>query len=279
MIQQGQNGTAMAYQAVLKKIKSFYNGKHLILDNINNQMVMDFKVFLKEENHKKNTINFYMRIFRAIYNKAMNDGYIETGTNPFRNITFHTEVTPKRAITKAQLRQIVEIDLSDEPHLECARDIFLFSFFTRGMPFVDCAYLKKTDIRKDTIEYSRRKTDQKLSIEISPQIESIVNKYTHINNYVLPILDNNDPRSDYEQYRNALRKHNIRLQIIGDRLGIKLSSYVTRHSWATIAKNKGIPLSVISESLGHASESTTYAYLASFDKSILREANEIVTTL
>lgn len=250
MILRENEGSAMAYRAVIKKIKLFLGDQHLFFDDIDNKTVLDFKAFLKREGRKTNTVNFYLRIFRAIYNKAVNEGHVTSGRNPFRNIKLGSETTPKRAINKESLKQIAEIDLSNDRYLEEARDLFLFSFYTRGMPFVDCAFLKHSNIKESTIEYFRHKTNQKLSIELSPQMKAILSKYSHSTDYVLPILDSSISRPLYEQYRNALRKHNIRLKTIGERLGIKLSSYVTRHSWATIAKNEGIPLSVISEGLG-----------------------------
>lgn len=277
---QGNQSTAISYGSMMGKLQSFRGNHLLLLDEIDNKVVCDFERYLQNQGLKTNTINFHIRILKAIYNRAVAQGIIAESGNPFRGITLRTAKTPKRAINKDILRKIVNLDLSHEPHLDEARDIFLFSFYTRGMPFVDCAFLSGANIRGNLIEYSRQKTGQVLQIELNAQLTKLLSKYKNSSShYILPILDPQSSISPYTQYRNALRKHNKRLHAIGQMVGVPLSSYVSRHSWATIAKHSGIPLSVISEGLGHTSEKTTYSYLSSFETSVLSKANDIVVNL
>lgn len=273
------HGTAIAYKSMIGKLQAFRGNDQLMLQDINNKMVCGFEQYLQKEGLKTNTVNFHIRILKAIYNRAIYEGIITDNNNPFRGIVLKASRTPKRAVTKGVIRQIIELDLSQSAHLAQARDIFLFSFYSRGMPFVDCAFLTNANIRGNFIEYSRHKTGQSLQVELNPQLRDILNKYCNQSPYLLPILSDQNPKPLYNQYLNALRNHNKRLQCIGDILGISLSSYVSRHSWATIAKHSGIPLSVISEGLGHASEKTTYSYLSSFETSVLSRANDIVVNL
>lgn len=173
---------------------------------------------------------------------------------------------------------MASLNLTQKPHLEIARDLYLFSFFSRGMPFVDVVFLKKPE---DGIDYNRRKTKQWLRISVTAQLESLIKKYDNHSAYVFPILKDNSSRALYEQYRLALGRTNRNLKVLGKMLGLKttLTTYVARHSWATAAKNTGAPISVISEGLGHTSESMTQTYLKEFDQSILDEMNQKVSNL
>lgn len=177
------------------------------------------------------------------------------------------------------IKRIKELDLLLKPHLEYARDMFLFSFYTRGMSFIDMAYLKKSDLKNGTITYRRRKTGQQLTIKWEKCMEDIIAKYgtntaTH---YLLPIITN--PCSDERtQYRNAICRINVALKEVAKLAGlhIPLTMHVARHCWASVAKSKNIPLSVISEGMGHDSEETTRIYLASLDTSVVDKANSLI---
>ncbi|MEG1794131.1 MAG: site-specific integrase [Rikenellaceae bacterium] len=277
----GHKGTAIAYQSAINKLKSFLGAKHPTFDDIDQKFVSDFEAFLKYEGAKGNTVNFYMRIIKAVYNRAFSEGVIIEDKRPFKLIHLCSVKTTKRAITKDIIKKIADLDLSNKPSIEMARDIFLFSFFTRGMPFVDCAFLTYANIVNGNIIYLRHKTNQKLQIKIEDPISRIIEKYRSSDCYILPIIDAKNPRDPYLQYRTMLRSHNKRLKIIGEMVGLDtlLSSYVARHSWATIAKYQGIPVSVISEGLGHSSEKTTYTYLAAFDDKVINDANETIIKL
>ncbi|MDO4756114.1 MAG: tyrosine-type recombinase/integrase, partial [Parabacteroides sp.] len=172
-----------------------------------------------------------------------------------------------------------EMDLAMSPALDLARDMFLFSFYTRGMSFVDMAYLRKRDLKGGILTYRRRKTGQLLFIKWEKCMQMIVEKYEGIHsNYLLPIIKPFSEVDERKQYLYAAHCINRSLKIIGCRLNlsIPLTMYVSRHSWASIAKNKQIPISVISEGMGHDSEATTRIYLASLDTVAVDKANHII---
>ncbi len=157
--------------------------------------------------------------------------------------------------------------------------MFLFSFYTRGMSFIDMAYLKKTDLKNGVIIYRRKKTYQQLSIKWEKCMAEIVAKYKDrsVTQYLLPIITN--PLADERiQYRNAIYRVNTALKVIAEMAGLSmpLSMYCARHGWASVAKSKNIPLSVISEGMGHDSEETTRIYLASLDSNVIDKANSLI---
>ena len=238
---------------------------------------MEYNDYLEERGITKNSISFYMRIWRAVYNRAVKEKIVEQAY-PFLEVYTGIDHTRKRAVPEEALCRLMELDLRACPDLELSRDLFVFSYCTRGMAFVDIAYLKKTDIEGDKIVYNRRKTHQMLIIKIEPCIRYLIEKYkkgTSDSVYVFPILNSEDENEKYNQYLIALSLHNIKLkkltQLAG--LGTPLSSYIPRHTWATTAHNRHIPISVISAAMGHTSEKTTEIYLASLENSVVDNAN------
>jgi transposase len=155
--------------------------------------------------------------------------------------------------------------------------MFLFSFYTRGMSFVDMAYLKKKDVQNGILSYRRRKTGQLLTIRWEKCMEEIADRYdTEDSDYLLPLIRR--PHEARKQYRNASHLINSKLKLISKRLKlpVPLTMYVARHAWASIARSKNIPLSVISEGMGHDSENTTRIYLASLDTAVVDKANRLI---
>lgn len=143
------------------------------------------------------------------------------------------------------------------------------------------AFLKKNDLRNGILNYRRKKTGQQLTIRWEKPMQEIIAKYDTGNSpYLLPIIkdDGTDPRT---QYKNGAHAMNDRLKKIGERIGLEipLTSYVARHSWASIARSKNISISTISEAMGHDSENTTRIYLTSLDTSSVDKANSIVLSI
>lgn len=165
--------------------------------------------------------------------------------------------------------------------LDYARDMFLMSFYLRGMSFVDMAFLRKTDLSQGYISYRRRKTGQPLTIKWTDEMQGIVNKYpVNSTRYLLPIITN-PAVNELNAYRRCGYRINFNLKIVAELASLKipLTLYYARHSWASIARSKGVPLSVISEGMGHDSESTTRIYLASLDVSVIDSANSLIISL
>lgn len=266
-----------AYNSTLNSFKKFRNDKDIGLNEIDDDLIMAYEAFLMTRHVSLNTSSFYMRNLCAVYNRAVDKGLTKQ-RNPFKHVYKGVDKTVKRAISLEIIKKIKALDLSSNLFLEFARNMFLFSFYTRGMSFIDIVYLKKKDLNNGILSYRRRKTGQKLFIKWEKCMQDIVNKYnTDNSDYLLPILKPSD-KSEREQYINVSHRINYNLKFIGRKLGlsIPLTMYVARHSWASIAKSKDIPISVISEGMGHDSEATTRIYLASLDTAIIDRANELI---
>lgn len=275
--QMGKQRTSETYQTTLKSFMQFRKDKDLLLDEITSEMIQTYEAYLQNRGISRNSSSFYMRILRAVYNQAV-DKDLTSQRFPFKHVYTGVDKTVKRAIPIKYIRQIKNLDLSMKPTLDFARDMFLFSFYTRGMAFVDMAYLKKKDLTNGMLSYRRHKTGQQMLIKWEKCMQEILDKYdTTRTPYLLPIIKvmNEDQR---KQYGNALRLVNNKLKEIAKKicLPIPLSTYVARHSWASIAKSKNIPLSVISEGMGHDSETTTQIYLSSLDSSAINRANSLI---
>ena len=277
--QLGKVRTSETYTATLKSFMSFREDQDVPIDGISSDMMLMYEAYLKGKGVRMNTISFYMRNFRAVYNRAVEKG-LTPQNNPFRHVYTGVEKTLKRAIPIKDIKALKELDLSMKPSLGFARDMFMFSFYTRGMSFVDMAYLRKTDLHNGILTYRRRKTGQKLTIKWEKCMAEIVAKYpVSQTDYLLPIIKNQG--NERRQYDNALHLVNYRLKGLSDMLKLQrpLTMYVARHSWASAAKAKNIPLSVISEGMGHDSEATTQIYLASLETSVVDKANKMILGL
>ena len=277
--QLGKIRTSETYTATLKSFMVFREEQDVPLDGITSDLMLLYEAYLKARGVRMNTISFYMRILRAVYNRAVEKGLAEQ-QNPFRHVYTGVDKTVKRAIPIKVIKALKELDLSVKPSLDFARDMFMFSFYTRGMSFVDMAYLKKSDLQNGILTYRRRKTGQELSIKWEKCMAEIVAKYpdNHIN-YLLPIIK--EKENERKQYDNALHLVNYRLKDLSKILKLQrpLTMYVARHSWASAAKAKNVPLSVISEGMGHDSEATTQIYLASLETSVVDKANKMILGL
>ena len=270
-------GTAKNYHAALGSFKRFRGDEDITLEAIDQIMMEDYQEYLKSTGLSSNSISFYMRILRAVYNRAV-EQELTKDCKPFRMVFTGTEKTLKRAISINDIKRIKNLDLSLKPNIEFARDIFLFLFFCRGMSFIDAAFLRKTDVRNGVLTYRRHKTNQVLRIKIINPIKELIDHYSDKSSpYLLPIIDFS-VADERKQYETALRRINNTLKIIADmvKLPVALTTYVSRHSWATIAKSKNVPVNVISDALGHESIATTQIYLASIDASVIDRVNELI---
>lgn len=275
--QNGKLRTSETYAVTLNSFKKFRGEKDIMLDSLNSDTMKSYEAWLQQRGLSSNTISFYMRILRAVYNRAVEDEIIEDRT-PFRHVYTGVEKTVKRALPISVIKSIKALDLSLTPYLDFARDMFIMSFMLRGMSFIDMAFLRKSDLSNGYITYRRRKTGQQLKIEWTKDMQRILDKYpANSSNYLLPIIKNIGTNERYT-YRNVGYNINHNLKVIAKKVGITipLTLYVARHSWASAAKAKGIPLSVISEGMGHENERTTQIYLASLDTSVVDKANSII---
>ncbi len=277
----GRMRTAETYETTLKSFMRFRNGEDIPLGAVDSDLMLAYEGYLKKEGVSKNSSSFYMRNLRAVYNRAVEKD-LTVQRNPFRHVYTGIDKTVKRAVTLKDIRRIRDLELPLSSSLDYARDLFLFSFYTRGMSFVDMAYLERSSLSGNVLSYRRKKTGQQLFIRWEKCMQHIVDKYAAEAGpvYLLPIIKRSD-EDGRRQYITASHLVNRRLRQIGASLGLcaPLTMYVARHAWASIAKSKNIPISVISEGMGHDSEATTQIYLASLDTAMVDRANKRILEL
>lgn len=276
----GRVRTAETYAIALRSFQQFMAMDDIHFSHLTCNTLSCYEAHLKQRGNVPNTISFYMRNLKAVYNKAV-DEQLTSQLFPFKNVYTGIDKTCKRAIPLSAIKQIKHAELDCRPHLEWARLMFLFCFYTRGMSFVDMAYLRKIDVAQGILTYRRRKTGQRLSIRWEPCMQHIVDSFPpNETPFLLPIITRKgvDYRS---QYVNAQHRSNRLLKQLGQHLDLSatLTMYVARHSWASIAHGCNVPLAVISEGMGHNSEATTQIYLASIDTSVVDEANKTILNL
>lgn len=268
--------TSHNHRTAIKRLQEYTESPILPFNRITAQFISNFENFLKSRECSLNTISCYMRSLRAIYNKAV-DQQLVVQQFPFNNVFTGTEITRKRAVSCMLIRRLSELDCTSNPAMQLTKDIFLFSFYTRGISFIDIAYMQYSHIENGYLKYQRSKTHQHLSVRLEKPAYKIINRYRGISqaDYLFPILTSTEAEQCYKEYRYQLGLYNKRLNRLGTLLGLKysLSSYVSRHTWATLARECGIPMPVISEGLGHTSERTTRIYIKPLDKQQIDKAN------
>lgn len=277
---EGRERTARAYQSTLSALLSFLKKEDIAPEEITYDLLKGFERDLTIRKRSLNTISFYMRNLRAMYNKGVKRGWIiERQKDLFKDVFTGVATSAKRALTPRQLKQLENL-LEDPRELKEeekeALSLFLFSFHARGISFVDLAYLKKEDIKNKKLCYRRKKTGIPVEVEISGVMKrhlSFFAKKTKGSPFLFPLIPSDSP-SYYRSYTGALcRQNRLLKQIAGKCTSVeKLSTHVARHSWATIAKKKNIPIWTISEALGHRDVKTTYIYLDSFEMSVIHRA-------
>ena len=224
------------------------------------------------------TISQLFRTLRSVFNKAVELQLVKRDYYPFdayKVSKFDTR-TKKRAITKEDVRKVIALDLSQGyPSERLARDIFVFSYFGAGINFADIALLKYGNVRDGRVQYVRKKTGKPINFLLTEEMRNIIAKYQQQGqtdeDYIFPILDRRVHRTEQQRYdrtHKVLTNTNRWLRKIGQRVGIEhLTTYVARHTFATVLKRSGVNIAIISESLGHSDLSTTQIYLDSFENS------------
>ena len=274
---EGRLGTARNYARTLNSFSDFLGGADLPFAVLTEPLVEEYSAYLMRRGVVRNTVSFYMRNLRAVYNKAVRQHLTEQRF-PFGSVYTGIDHTRKRAVDERLIGRLRNLDLSASAALTLARDLFIFSYCTRGMAFIDMAFLRKCDISGGEIRYVRRKTGQRMTVRLEACMREIVRRYewrTRSTPYVFPLLTAEEPGRAYGQYQVALNYYNRLLKRLSQRLGFEgnLSSYTSRHSWATAARNHRVPITVISAGMGHTSERTTRIYLSSLESSVIDCAN------
>lgn len=274
LTQIGKLRTAERYTTVLNSFGRFRREKDVSLDEVDSRLMVEYEIFLHANDACPNTSSYYMRGLRAIYNRAV-EKELTVQRSPFRHVYTGIDKTVKRAVPLKIIRRIRDLDLRPFPVMDFARDIFMFSFYTRGMSFVDMAYLKKRDLQKGILSYRRQKTGRLLFIKWERPMQEIIDKYdTGGSPYLLPIIKTVDA-DERRQYKNAAHLVNDKLKRLGEELGlpIPLTSYQSRHTFATWALTKGVGIETVSKMLAHSNVTMTEKYAQVLQTSVIQGFN------
>ena len=273
----GKYRSAEIYTCTLRSFMRFRKEKDLQICQLDSLIMEDYESYLRKSGLTLNTISFYMKRLRAIYNKALEQYGLED-RNPFVHSFTKNTPTAKRALTAENIHQIVAAKtITEEEAL--ARDLFLFSFYTRGMSFVDIAFLEKGSLKDGQLIYKRKKTGKELRVAWRPCMQEIADRHPSLDGkHLLGIVNQNIVTDVRKQYHYRQCRVNKALQKFARRIGMpmKVTMYCARHSWATIAKEKNIPISVISDSMGHNSEKITRIYLKSINDDVIDRYNDML---
>jgi len=292
--EQGKESTASPYTTtknallLFAKDSSAYRSGNLMLAEIDYHFLLEFEKWLRKERELKDTsISVYMRNIRTVLNKAIKkDKLLKPEQYPFHDyeISKLDHTTKTRATTKEVIHKIRDLTFPDHSKEQLAQHVFIFSYYSRGMNFVDISLLTKENIMGDRIEYKRSKTKKNFSFKILKPVRDILDFYLEHNkmkgDYIFPIYDESihqTPKQMYNRRKQALRTINKRFPTIAKEIkmeGLKLTTYVSRHTYATTLKNADVSIAKISEALGHSTEKVTKIYLKQFEKDVLDDIDE-----
>ncbi len=279
----GRHSYASSMNDMLRAVRKVSKEVDFTFEQLNYKYLKEFEAYHRNKGNSTNSIGVYMRNIRVIFNRAIKEGHAKRDWYPFNDFSIKKEKTKKRAVHKEVITSIQNVDLPKGQRIWHARNYFLFSFYAMGINFIDIAYLKPSNIINDRLEYKRHKTNKSFSVKITKLMMEILNEYLpdkKLDDYIFPIIiRKEDSYTEYRDISNKRRVYNIMLHKISKEcnLEVNLTSYVSRHSWATIGKKSGVPIAVISEGLGHSDLRVTETYLDSFDKEVLDDYNEMIT--
>ena len=282
---EGNFGTAHVYRSSLNAIIAYCGKEDFTFHKVSPEWLKGFEVHLRSRGCSWNTVSTYLRTFRAVYNRAVDLRKAPYVPHLFRSVYTGTRAEHKRALNDDDMKKVF-VNLSRKAGVSLsvrqAQELFVLLFLLRGMPFVDLAYLRKSDLRDNVITYRRRKTGRSLSVTLTPEAMILIEKYMNrdpSSPYLFSFLKSREGTKEaYHEYQLALRSFNQRLMLLGELLGLgdKLSSYTARHTWATTAYYCEIHPGIISEAMGHSSITVTETYLKPFQDKKINEANKQV---
>lgn len=278
----GKIGNSRVYRDSIRSLESYYKSKlDIPFSDIDMNFLLSYEKWLRLRNCKESSMNLFLRTLRSTYNKAIERKYAKRDDYPFNDykVSKFSTKTDKRAISKDNIKLIMNLDLTKEKeYIQLSRDLFVFSYLCSGISFSDMANLKLGNITNDRLVYTRQKTHRKINVPIANEAKEIMRKYIDSNNeYIFPILNHTIHKTEMQQYnrkKKVILKVNRYLKKISQMIGIEvnLTTYVSRHSYATVLKNSGVNIALIGETLGHSDLKTTQIYLDSFENSQINEA-------
>ena len=282
---EGNFGTAHVYRSSLNAIIAYHGKGDFTFNEVTPEWIKGFEIHLRGRGCNWNTVSTYLRTFRAVYNRAVDCRGAVYVPHLFRSVYTGTRADRKRALDTEDIQKVFT-KLPQSPavtsDIRRAQELFVLMFLLRGLPFVDLAYLRKSDLRDNVITYRRRKTGRPLSVTLTSEAMAILKRYMDCDSsspYLFPLLNSREGTKEaYHEYQLALRNFNRQLMLLGEMLGLgdKLSSYTARHTWATTAYYCEIHPGVISEAMGHSSITVTETYLKPFQNKKIDEANKKV---
>ncbi|GAB2714349.1 tyrosine recombinase [Hymenobacter frigidus] len=279
-------GYADIFHATKKSLMAYRGDKDFSFSDVNNAFLTRWEEYHLQRGTKPNAFFVYLRTFKTLINYARKEEVVADEYDPYKGINFakfRRIQTTRRAISKTELQRIKDLDLTDNPAQAQARRYFLFSFYCRGINFVDVAYLRWKDYRDDRIFYSRRKTKENFNVNVLAPAREILDYYRELatsspSPYIFPILSDFHQTEQQRDHRvqKVLRQTNRSLKELAvlAEVDTPLTTYVARHSFATVLKQSGVPIAQISEMMGHDSEATTRIYLKAFDNDVLDTASQ-----
>ena len=264
------------YLTALRSLRRFA-GNSLRVGDISATLLHSYERWLMDQGVSRNTSSCYMRSLRSVLGKLAGDSKEPL----FKGIYTGRCTTDKRSVSEETVRRLKQVTLPAKSKLALARDLFLFSFYAQGMPFVDMAFLRRHQLTDGQLVYHRHKTGTRIAVSLLPCMQHIINSHpTTGSRYVFPLLTTDDPDKAYSEYQKQLNWYNRSLKQLAQLADIKenLTSYTARHSWATAAYHSNVDLSVISKALGHTNPQTTLTYLREIDDRRLEEANRRIAS-
>lgn len=278
LIKAGRKSYALSIKQAYNSLKEFCHSLDFYFSEMDAAWLKRYELFLREKRLAENTIGIRFRTLRAVYNVAMEEDAVSPDCYPFKKfkVSRLQQETVKRALTKVDIEHVLQFQSSNR-YMRFPIDIFAFTYYCGGINFTDIAHLTQANLIDGRLIYKRQKTKKLIKIPLQPQALALIKKYHNVESpYLFPILSPFHKTAEQKANRihKVITKVNNRLKQIGEALNlpIALTTYVARHSQATVMKKAGVSTGVIREIMGHSSERITQIYLDSFDNEQIDEA-------
>ncbi len=289
LLSENRVGNAKTFKELRTSLTKFCSSLDFYFLDIDPTWLARYETWLRVERHySDNSIGIRFRSLRVVYNSAMADGLIRHSNYPFDTfkVSRLKSSTAKRSLTKGDILRIMNCEVRTLtqypcPFLQLSKDLFLFSYLSCGINLTDILHIRYADIVDGRVIFNRQKTGKLQSFQLQLAALDILAKYSrpdaHPQDYIFPVLRRSvhvTAQQQYDRVQRANKRINRYLKLIGEhlQLPVKLTTYVARHSFATVLKREGVSTSIICESLGHSSEKTTQIYLDSFENTQIDEA-------
>jgi site-specific recombinase XerD len=269
------------YKSSLNSLLSFSKNKlNITFQEINVNWLEKYEKWLRAKKNKETTISLLFRTLRSAYNKAIEDKCAKKAHYPFNEykLSKFDVSTQKRAISKSDITKIKNLDLTGQRfYIRFSRDMFIFSYLCSGINFTDISNLTLENLSGNLLQYKRQKTGKNMKVSLLPDVKKIIETYKNDSGYLFPILDRKLHKTN-TQKENRIHKvlghvdRNLKEVAKLAQIDANLTTYVARHSFATILKKSGVNIALIGEALGHSDIATTQIYLDSFDNDQVDEA-------